>query len=145
MSVLIFIFYSVNHPRPIDLISNDELDVVNWIKNNTEEGSIIISPPNKFLKTTIPLLTGRGTYYGNGVPFDSTCIEDNYTRYVNVYGKTTSSNGRMKAQEFYDKLDKGSLNMLKPKADYIITENSNFSDKSIKVNDKFYIYKINND
>lgn len=143
VTLVIACYLFASHAKPKDIITSEDAAVIQWINDNTSKGEVVISPFNSLLKATIPLLTGRATYYGNGVPFETKCIKENYTRYLNIYGNTTGKYGRMLGQNKYNMLTEESVNKMLPKADYLITNNPKFSNNLIKINSKYYIYKIN--
>jgi len=104
--------------QPLDLLEPDEKSLIEWIETNTSRADEIASPD--FLPVVIPLLTGRGSYSGNGFPFEDRCLKENYIRYTNTRGDPTGTNGRSSARTFYSKLDIEQLSKLSPRPQWAV-------------------------
>jgi hypothetical protein len=102
-----------------------------WVESHTEPADEIASPG--FLPVEIPLVTGRGTYSGNGFPFEDRCMEENYRRYVNLFGEPTGPMGRMGADRHFAEMDLQSFAAISPKPDWVILEKASLgASRSLK-------------
>ena len=106
--------------RPEDRLSSDDRALIGWLKHNTRAGQVVAAPPT-LLRVAVPVLTGRGTYQGDGFPFEDACLAENYARYQNLYGDPTGPLGRSRAAQHYDALTLQALLQLQPPADIAIT------------------------
>lgn len=105
---------------PEEYIQGDKKTLISWIKESTRPQDVIAS--SGFLSIEIPLLTGRGTYHGNGFPFEERCLIENYIRHVNIKGDPTGPSGRMESAKFFNTLDIQHFSHIQPKPNWVIME-----------------------
>lgn len=152
---VIFIFLSaalgltgfLHLKTPQDHIDPNKQELFDWIVSNTDPASEIAS--GGFLPVEIPLITGRGTYHGNGFPFEDRCLRENYVRYVNIRGVPTGKSGRMNASEFYAGLNVSDFMKMNPRPDWAIMDReSPGAVKSMSMqqpafsNEKFLVFEV---
>ncbi len=101
-----------------DFLDQGDRAVIDWIAENTKPGDEIAAPGK--LSVAIPLISGRGTYSGNGFPFADMCLQENFDRYVNLRGDPSGSEGRSAASAHYAALDLSQFETFVPSPDWVI-------------------------
>jgi hypothetical protein len=132
---------------PQDHIDPNKKELFDWILINTNATSEIAS--NGLMPVEIPLITGRGTYHGNGFPFEDRCLRENYVRYVNIRGVPTGKDGRMNASKFYTDLDISDFKKMNPRPDWVVMDRESPGGvKSMSIqqpsfsNQKFFVFEV---
>lgn len=149
--ILLFLILSlagfVNLKSPHDHFDDNKKQLFDWIVSNTDPASEIAS--GGFLPVEIPLLTGRGTYHGNGFPFEDRCLKENYARYVNIRGVPTGPNGRMDSSKFYADLDVSNFKNMNPRPNWVVMDRASpgavkslFIQQPSFSNENFLVFEI---
>ncbi|WP_425085821.1 hypothetical protein [Ruegeria profundi] len=99
-------------------LSQHDRAVIDWIAENTKPGDEIAAPVK--LSIVIPLISGRGTYSGNGFPFADMCLRENFVRYVNLRGDPSGSEGRSASASYYAALELSQFETFVPLPDWVI-------------------------
>ena len=86
--VSISVFALTGLGEPSSHLDSSKNTLLLWISRNTNIADDIAAPD--FLAVEIPLLTLRGTYHGNGFPFNDRCLEENSRRFTNLWGSPKS-------------------------------------------------------
>jgi hypothetical protein len=140
---------AVTHLKePSSHLDSSKKALLLWIKQNTDITDEIAAPD--FLTVEIPLLTLRGTYHGNGFPFNDRCLEENSRRFINLWGSPKSVDWPGYSGH-YDALTVSDFFEMSPQVDWVImkskstgAERSASQHKSSYQNQDYVMFQIDN-
>ena len=135
--------------EPSSHLDSSKGTLLRWIEQNTEITDEIAAPD--FLTVEIPLLTFRGTYHGNGFPFNDRCLKENSQRFINLWGTPRSADWPGYVIH-YDSLTVTDFQEMSPQVDWVIMKTTSRATllsvsqrKPSYQNTDYVVFKISNE